>query len=1291
MQRLTCLLLVLFLAAATRAQQALDARQAAANTEKGALPSGFNGKAVTRGFEENKGQVRTTKGESAPNVRYRLVDGNTKIFLLERGIAYQFERSHWPEGFIELRDKASRTLMDEERYEELRREVRSEICRMDMQLEGADPHAAVTTEGRSRDHSNYFVSHGPGGMVPVSEVRSFTTVTYHDVYPGIDWVISVKREGIEYDFTVHPGADPSLIRMRYSHHEELWLDAQGNLVHGNRLGRFTERRPVSWQGDGIIATRFRLEGDVLAFDLDAYDPDRELRIDPPRIWGTYYGGDQNDDFAFAMSTLGNDVFVAGQMKSSGLSTVGNSVVIGGLDAMIVKFDRYGERLWATYYGGDGLDDFASCAAQGSSVYATGNTTSSDLQVTFGAEQLDYNDGGRDAMLVKFNAANGDFIWGTYFGGAGIDRGRACAVGADSSLYLAGTTYSTSAMAGAESGFLMHQAGYAGTDDASLGGDGYLARFNPDNGNRLWGTYFGGVKADQVFGCAVAPDGRVYIAGGTSSVSGIEENGYDGTVGGYDAYLAKFDPDGGFVWGTYYGGSGGDQGNACGIAPDGYVYMVGQTFSQDGITSSGVQTSSGGDADVFIVKFDPAGGPASRVWGRRFGGASAEDTKGCAVDADGHIHLSGTTTSSDSENIVIMPGAHQPGFGGGNGIADAFLAEFDGDGTQVAGTYYGGSATDEGRGCGVNAMGDLFLVGFTYTSNAGSPGAIADGNAFQDEMEVGADWYVAMFSDNVDCAGVPGGPGLPGAACDDGDDCTVFDLFEPDCQCIGTELVAGSLVGQQQLCVGDVTQYSPSGNNAQGVWSSSDEDVATVIDGSVTAVGPGNAVIYFTVCPGTFAQRGVTVTAPPDAGTDGALVVCASGSAESMFAQLGGSPDTGGSWSGPSTVTGGMYVPGTMDPGTYFYTVNAIIPCEGSDAAEVVVTESTTTTWYADTDGDSFGDLNSDLVACDPPQGYVLNATDCDDTDGTVWLDDLLYIDADGDGYDADIVSLCYGASIPDGYAATTSGPDCNDSDLSVWQEQNLYLDEDGDGYDAGSEVVCYGASIPGGYVPATNGTDCDDADDQVTGVGTPCDDEDPATCNDVIGSNCQCAGSDLVQFGGVSGDNTINEGAAAYYMYVPPIAGATYVWSSDPAVDFESGQNSAVVGISVPPGVWGNVVQLCCSVNVADCGQDTTLCMNLFVSDVVGLPDAASAGGAWFTLLPNPGDGLFQLVPVDGGGITGPLSYTVEDATGRVVVPQGRIAASTSVLMDMRPALPGVYLLRLVGEDGMQVLRAVVR
>jgi len=36
------------------------------------------------------------------------------------------------------------------------------------------------------------------------------------------------------------------------------------------------------------------------------------------------------------------------------------------------------------------------------------------------------------------------------------------------------------------------------------------------------------------------------------------------------------------------------------------------------------------------------------------------------------------------------------------------------------------------------------------------------------------------------------------------------------------------------------------------------------------------------------------------------------------------------------------------------------------------------TWYADNDGDGFGDANSSLVTCNPPVGYVMNDIDCDD-------------------------------------------------------------------------------------------------------------------------------------------------------------------------------------------------------------------------------------------------------------------------------------------------------------------------
>ena len=59
------------------------------------------------------------------------------------------------------------------------------------------------------------------------------------------------------------------------------------------------------------------------------------------------------------------------------------------------------------------------------------------------------------------------------------------------------------------------------------------------------------------------------------------------------------------------------------------------------------------------------------------------------------------------------------------------------------------------------------------------------------------------------------------------------------------------------------------------------------------------------------------------------------------------------------------------------------------------------TWYADADGDAYGDASVDQDACDQPGGYVADDTDCDDTDATVYpsapeLYDSLDNDCDGD-------------------------------------------------------------------------------------------------------------------------------------------------------------------------------------------------------------------------------------------------------------------------------------------------------
>ena len=51
-------------------------------------------------------------------------------------------------------------------------------------------------------------------------------------------------------------------------------------------------------------------------------------------------------------------------------------------------------------------------------------------------------------------------------------------------------------------------------------------------------------------------------------------------------------------------------------------------------------------------------------------------------------------------------------------------------------------------------------------------------------------------------------------------------------------------------------------------------------------------------------------------------------------------------------------------------------CEDSDRVD----------WYADEDGDGFGNPMSIYNDCEPPSGYVADNTDCDDTNGSIYPD-----------------------------------------------------------------------------------------------------------------------------------------------------------------------------------------------------------------------------------------------------------------------------------------------------------------
>ena len=197
-----------------------------------------------------------------------------------------------------------------------------------------------------------------------------------------------------------------------------------------------------------------------------------------------------------------------------------------------------------------------------------------------------------------------------------------------------------------------------------------------------------------------------------------------------------------------------------------------------------------------------------------------------------------------------------------------------------------------------------------------------------------------------------------------------------------------------------------------------------------------------------------------------------------------------------------------------------------------------TLWYADSDGDGYGNLFDAMNACIQPEGYVPNNDDCDDSDASQYPtadevcnneDDncdgeidknpveafIYYQDADNDGFGSSItISAC---TQPVGYISNDG--DCDDTNPSISptapeicnnQDDDcdgviddnaigmvtLYADSDGDGYGDTNQSILSCSVTTVGYV--LNSLDCNDADALQNPLGSEvCNDQDD-NCNGFI-------------------------------------------------------------------------------------------------------------------------------------------------------------------------------------------------
>ncbi len=202
------------------------------------------------------------------------------------------------------------------------------------------------------------------------------------------------------------------------------------------------------------------------------------------------------------------------------------------------------------------------------------------------------------------------------------------------------------------------------------------------------------------------------------------------------------------------------------------------------------------------------------------------------------------------------------------------------------------------------------------------------------------------------------------------------------------------------------------------------------------------------------------------------------------------------------------------------------------------------TFYADTDGDGFGDASNAATSCEAPVGYVSAATDCDDADAAVFpgtvdacngADDdcdgstdedatfvTWYADVDDDGFGdaADSVSAC---AAPSGFVSTSA--DCADSDADVFPgalDACNDLDDDCDGtIDEDAAFFDWYADADGdGYGDAAIASSACEAPADTVLDATDCDDEQAAVYPDAI-DRCDAVDNDC--------DGVLDEDVPVWY------------------------------------------------------------------------------------------------------------------------------------------------------------------
>lgn len=329
---------------------------------------------------------------------------------------------------------------------------------------------------------------------------------------------------------------------------------------------------------------------------------------------------------------------------------------GGMDVYVFKLDSEGNHVWSRMFGGPDADRAERMVVDGNGdVIITGTFTDN---AEFNEDML-ISAGLRDAFVLKLDGATGDSIWLQHISGVEDDYGFGVAVASDDEIFIAGR-FGASIVIGSEnlvsagdrdiylarldgSGNPVWAKSFGGpgldevhdvvygdqivmlgsiSETVDFGGgplvsagmrDMYVATFDSD-GNHVWSQAWGdAVDQFETDGPNTWPDmtldaaGNIHVGG---SLWGSMDFGNGnvltaaGDSGNPDVLHFALTPEGDYIGGNRFGGSGTDQAFGIAVSPEGYIALAGRSLGSSVDFGEAGVIHNWEPSDGFIVKLAP---------------------------------------------------------------------------------------------------------------------------------------------------------------------------------------------------------------------------------------------------------------------------------------------------------------------------------------------------------------------------------------------------------------------------------------------------------------------------------------------------------------------------------------------------------------------------------------------------------------------------------------------------------------------------------------------------------------